>query len=296
MNIEFHYYSLYYLCVSAGFSESDAETIALSSQLVDESISPREVFLNGRRLFTEVTQNYVFWDEDVGAQIYRPFHFIPGDPEEAATKRIDEKASPYVVTADSPLSRDILITALRTQNLFRIGIALHSYADTWAHQNYSGKSEKLNSLDPSSIIPSVGHLQALKRPDIPGGRWTDTRLKPEFAGVVNAERFAIAAKMVYRFLSTYNKRGFIDEDSVVGKLETIWKSSGVFRGSDSEGRAADYIIELDVPAFGKRSWLSRAMERIPESAWRGSLLESWNEAAKEHRLFCKKEFAIWGIS
>ncbi|MDP2792214.1 MAG: hypothetical protein Q8O15_10720, partial [Rectinemataceae bacterium] len=75
MNIEFHYYALQYISRCAGFSQVDASTIAISSQLVDECMAPWEVFPPPRqgaaakgeadfesyRLFhTQVTQNYVF--------------------------------------------------------------------------------------------------------------------------------------------------------------------------------------------------------------------------------------------
>ncbi|MFA6366013.1 MAG: DUF6765 family protein, partial [Candidatus Hydrogenedentales bacterium] len=131
MNIEFHYYALHYLSRCAGFSEDDASIIAISSQMVDECIAPWEILgwnpgfspgggaasaagigaesaagrvagsaagpgAGGRRL-TQVTQNYVFWDQTVARDIYRPFHFIPGDARLASARRVDGRAGRFVV-------------------------------------------------------------------------------------------------------------------------------------------------------------------------------------------------------
>ncbi len=272
MNIEFHYYALQYISRCAGFSQDAASTIAISSQLVDECMAPWEVLGLQRRdftapggaglesassFYTHVTQNYVFWDETVAMNIYRPFHFIPGNMTAASELRLDGRAGRFVVTADSPLAREILVAALKTRNLYRIGVALHAYADTWAHQNFSGDDEAQNALDPSSALPAAGHLQAFKNPDNPRLTWEDKRLKPQFSEIRNADRFLKAAGMIYRFLCTYNKRPFIDQDFVTYRLEELWKNKpgaeGRARG-DSTASASDYIIDLDVPPYSPETW------------------------------------------
>ncbi|HWP68842.1 MAG TPA: DUF6765 family protein, partial [Rectinemataceae bacterium] len=226
MNIEFHYYALHYISRCAGFSEEDAQIIANSSQLVDECTAPWEIKGESPGSLTQVTQNYVFWDEGVAKGIYRPFHFIPGEQALAASMRRDEKPGRFVTTEDSPLAREVLIAALKTKDLFRIGIGLHAYADTWAHQNFSGDSEPQNALQHESLLPAAGHLQALKNPDNPRLIWTDPRLKDEYRVVDNALRFSRAANMIYRFLCTYNRRGFADGPLIVDKLEELWAHRG----------------------------------------------------------------------
>lgn len=332
MNIEFHYYALRYLCKNAGFPGEDASTIAISSQLVDECTAPWEVFGKGRGAFTQITQNYVFWDEKVAQDIYRPFHFIPGDGELAGSRRKDGRPGRYVVTEDSGLAREILIVALKTHDLFRIGIALHAYADTWAHQNFSSNQEDQNALEPSSLIPAVGHLPAFRKPDIPRLVWHDTRLKEPFQEVHNADRFSRAATMIYRFLCTYNRKGFADEPFVVGKLEELWRNKE--GADDGAARASDYIVDFDVPpyerdawalraggaasglmqgasdfqysGYSRFSWLKTAASKaqsalgslrgtIPETTYSGSLFERWNKAAADHKAFCGQLFAQRGI-
>ena len=331
MNIEFHYYTLFYLARNAGFDESEAQVIAISSQLVDECLMPWAVGQRGESAATEVTQNYSFWDEDVCRDIYRPFHFIPGERDTAARRRLDGKPGRWPVSADSPLAREILIAALKTGSPFRIGIALHAYADTWAHQDFSADQEEANSLGRLGL-PPVGHLQALGTPDDPRLSWSDPRLKAEHGAVDNSKRCAAAALRIFRFLRTYRRAGFKDDSLIVGHLIELWKGGGV---RDASARASDYIVDLDVPPYIPESWaleaggipsgmLGGAVPRFPTgyegSSWisraavkaestlgvvRGSIEGSrytgspfarWNEAAREHREFCLKLFFLRGIA
>jgi hypothetical protein len=328
MNIEFHYYTLNYLCRSAGFTEAEATTIALSSQLTDEATSPWRIGEGRFSSLTEVTQNYSFWSESVRRDIYLPFHFIPGEAEFATASRQDKVKSPLLVTSDSPASREILLSALRSRDLYRIGIAFHAYADTWAHQNFSGALDPVNALDTSSPLPAIGHLQALRKPDDPGLLWVDPRLIPGESEVDNAGRFLAAAKKIYRFLRTYLRVEFSDEDFVLDRLERIWRSPRS-RG-DAVARAADYVVELSVPPYehglwsrlaGARSqgaesllpagydglaWIGAAQGRgdgsggiargtLQISAYDGSAFERWNRAARAHREVCRAVFSERGF-
>ncbi len=236
--------------------------MAISSQMVDENLAPWEIVGDNRTTLSIVTQNYQFWDEPTARTIYRPFHFLPGERSKADLCRRDARAGKHPVTADSPLAREILIAALKSGNLYRIGIALHAYADTWAHQNFSADLEPQNALDPRSPLPPVGHLQALKNPDYPRLRWQDPRLRQEFSEVYNADRFAQAARMIYRFLTTSKKKGFDDEVFVVGKLRELWEvdsaGKGIAAREDSLARVSDYIIEFDIPPYEPEAWVLRA--------------------------------------
>ena len=134
-----------------------------------------------------------------------PLH--PRRPGPASRERVDGAASRWTVTPDSPLAKELLVAALKTGDDFRIGIALHTYADTWAHQHFSGRVEQGNVVDPSSPLPPAGHLQALRAPDDAAGRWTDARLVPELSRVDNAARFRAAARKIYRYLRTFLRSG-----------------------------------------------------------------------------------------
>jgi hypothetical protein len=331
MNIEFHYYAIHFLCKSAGFDENDALTVAISSQLVDDCVAPWELVGGGRSRRTQVTQNYQFWDAKVAEDIYRPFHFIPGDKNLASQRRNDGRAGNFPVTEDSALAKEILVAALKSGNLYRIGIAVHAYADTWAHQNFSGDSEPENALDRDSPLPAAGHLQAFRNPDDPVKSWRDGRLRPEYSSITNADRFTRAATMIHRYLRTYKKRGFSDETLVISRLREYWDKAPAY--SDTAARIPDYIIDLDVPPYRKDAWPTEAGGRsnsilgdakpydsgydklswlrgaaskatsalgsirgiIPIETYNGSDFERWNRAAEDHRTYCHTIFRQRGI-
>ena len=47
--------------------------------------------------------------------------------------------------------KKLLIEGLKTRNLYRVGIAIHTYTDSWAHQNFSGLDEEWNTTESSSL-------------------------------------------------------------------------------------------------------------------------------------------------
>jgi hypothetical protein len=314
MNLEFHYYSVYFLCLRAGLSEASSSDIAFSSQYVDNALVPYEIDDAGFSYATQVTQNYVFWDEATLRDIYLPFHFIPGDEALAGAARADGMASRWAVTPDSHLAKELLLAALRSGDDFRIGIALHAYADGWAHQNFSGRTEPCNVLDASSPLPPAGHLQALRAPDDASGRWVDPRLTSSLSRVDNGLRFREAARKVYRYLRTYRREGFGDEELHLDELSLAWSR---YPG-DMKARLASFTVDLGVPPYDKSAYLdlagldeeqdeasriagydklswaraelvrraglgSGARRAATKGRFRGSALHRWNEAAKAHR-------------
>jgi hypothetical protein len=312
MNVEFHYYAVLFLASRAGFSETEARTLATSSQYVDNAIMAWEARTSAGPWRGTVTQNYLFWDEDISDSVYLPFHFLPGDQVHAASQRRDGARNPYIVTPDSPLAKAVLVSALESHNLYRIGIALHSYADTWAHQNFTGRLEEANAIDLSSRLPPAGHLRALRSPDEALGLWRDDRLVPGLEFVDNRERFLLAAKKIYRYLRTFRRESFTDEELVLSELGTIWKRDG----RDMEARIADFCIALEVEPFRRGAWAAEAgmtgqdsedgrangydklqwlkaelrrrtgaddgILRFDSPRFEGSDLQRWDEAAKEH--------------
>lgn len=253
MNYLFHYYSVRWLAREAGVPEAEAETIARSSQFVDEAVRPGRVETGRAPYDLIATQDYLFWDESILSEVYLPFHFLPGDPEEAGRKRRDGARNRWAVTPNGEAARELLVGALRTRNPFRIGIALHAFADGWAHQNFTARWEDFNALDGSGALPPVGHLQALTNPDDPSRLWTDPRLLPEHFRIDNAARFLEAARKIFRYLRTWLRRPFRDEDLLLPKLEDLLRAPG-----GREGVEAAFIVDGDVPKYEKGSWAREA--------------------------------------
>jgi hypothetical protein len=222
---------------------------------VDDRTYP--VAIEGSRGIDEViaTQSFDSVDDPRSRGIRLAFHFVPGVQAEASALRLDGKASPLVVTPNGPRAKDLLVAALKTRDPYRVGVALHTYADTWAHANFSGTMEATNAFVSDDPVPPVGHAPALKRPDALNEVWDDPRLVPAHARIVNRERFTAAARMVYKYLATYARRGFDDVDLVEMELAELWGRSG------EKGRAerfADYSIATEAPPYERAAWLEAA--------------------------------------
>lgn len=257
MNIEFHYYILNMLCRYAGFDEEEARVISYASQFVDYNLVSYTIDTAGKSYHSIPTQNYGFWSSETPRQVYVPFHFVPGEIDHGRTRRKDGRTNRLDTTPDSPAAKQILISALKSRDLYRVGIALHTYADTWAHQNFSGIRETWNSCDEGSIIPPIGHAQMLKTPDLLAQRWEDPRLLPPHRAVDNRERVFAAARKIYKYLCTYNRRPFSDADLVMDMLAARLGRPGAER--PMEERILDLTIEENIERFDRTEWVREAI-------------------------------------
>jgi hypothetical protein len=294
VNVEFHYYVVYHLARKAGMADQDAWVLAYSSQHVDASTVSYTVQTPNGDYRTAVTQDYGWWDESFPRTVYVPFHFFPGDPAYRGAHRADGSVNPLNTTPGSPNVKALLLDALRTRDLYRVGIGLHTYADSWAHQNFTGMLEDWNTVDSSPLIPSIGHAQALTSPDRIGLAWEDPRLEPAQRSIRNWERQRAAARMVYRYLATYNKRGLEDTEWVIDELfELLSPQQG---SRDGKERILDLIIFQDLRRYERREWLEEAVIVEPgmtggtESEQSGYDKLLWLKDAALHRtaLFRKK--------
>jgi hypothetical protein len=207
VQIDFHYCTIRILAEKAGFSPEDAQIIAYASQYVDDAVDHQKMQVTGQidifsRRFTENTFDPVCtahrglqliksFKDDVQKKIFIPFHFLPGT----------ENAENLIVKKDSVFARKLVGRALtelakasgemRILNLIRLGITLHTYADTWTHQDFSGiHSSKDNDVKTIEIyksgkwekipvllkleydsLPDIGHAEVGPYPDISHLKW-----------------------------------------------------------------------------------------------------------------------------
>ena len=218
MNLDFHYFVIKTLAYTAGFSEKDAQTIAYYSQQVDDftKSSPMRVRQEPTAYFVE--KGYA-WELDNGLwevqphptgidilqsleKHYRhttlvPFHFIPARPLAELEADPDFTRADYrCVRADDEravLIHQIIEDAVEAvwlqkceRSLMQLGMALHTYADTYAHCGYSGlegwensafiqeaynqMTEKEEVLSGERLaywmLPHIGHANAGYVPDV----------------------------------------------------------------------------------------------------------------------------------
>ena len=200
MDKEFHYYITGILAHKAGFSEEESSIIAYSSQLVDDNSNVFTV--EGYSNYISQTKN-ILKPRKTLMRIYSTFHFIPGDPMAESARRKDGKMHILNTTPNSKLSQEMMRRAFNSSEecrLYRIGIASHAYADTWAHQNFVGFNDSFNGFD-LNPIPNTGHADAMLNPDKIKKNWIDNRLvKSE---INNNDRFILAATHLFYKYTEY---------------------------------------------------------------------------------------------
>ena len=141
MDTEFHYYVTYLIAAKAGFGPDEAEILAYGCQYTDDNnfvvkINPGEKGLEYGNYISQ-TVNITKPAGEL-LRIHPLFHFIPGDPVFDRAYRRDGAMHWLNTTPDSGNARQIMDAALESDNAYRLGIALHAYADTWSHQNFAG--------------------------------------------------------------------------------------------------------------------------------------------------------------
>ncbi len=246
MQKDFHYCCIKCLSRVAGFPEDEAQVIAYASQYVDDATEHKGIQIEGvpdaakdlvmKGRFEPVCtahsgiQYISGLKKDVQLKVYVPFHFIPREPYDAAGAGLYD----YRVKADSPLVKSIMSEAVlgyknarsegddaRLGALIKLGIALHSYADSWSHDRFSGRwsaadndIERLRILDGGQwkelglierilydLSPSIGHAEAMNMPDQSHLAW---RYEHDASGInvtsENSEKFLEAAGTIYNVL------------------------------------------------------------------------------------------------
>jgi len=220
MEKDFHFYVTYALANKAGFSNDDAYIIAYSSQYVDdnnESQYPRKggppqfpfgIRTNGGFFRPIMTQSMSVKSlvYEIQKFVYVPFHFLPGD----SNQPIDGAYSRYSTTPDSQNARKLLRTALATNDPYRVGIAVHTFADTWSHQNFTGYEEDWNSVfhwrNPfRALAPNIGHADVGHLADEISTTWNDYRLDKPHRKRNNRKTALQACKRIFQEFRTARK-------------------------------------------------------------------------------------------
>ncbi|MCY4531323.1 MAG: hypothetical protein OXC84_03160 [Gammaproteobacteria bacterium] len=201
MQIDGHHTMTYIAARLAGFNRKKASIIAYSAQYVDDATNSGVIKFKNNAMYGHISSahkmlDYRNSDELANHKVWVPFHFLPGNggkpagenPEGGFIKKL-------VCFPDSYVARDMLCVCVADSNkpyaLHRLGITMHVYADTWAHQGFAGTNHKINevsditsndaTLDKSffnkianfflSESFPLGHGAALSHPDHPFLIW-----------------------------------------------------------------------------------------------------------------------------
>lgn len=254
MKLDAHYYAVLAFCRACGFKKKSAHQIAYTSQFVDDAkinhiviqgnpgniqydvIDNQPLFFNMATChsYTRIkTFNYSAMINNTCA-----FHFALGCKGKNFAKKLR-------CTEESPVIVNILNESLEQDDLVKLGMALHVYADTFSHQGFSGLLSKVNDIKECKTLskipwskvhkivsffkwftkdkfdklfdkamPAYGHGQAMEYPDLPNLTWSykydysdqfSTSYKS--SGVIdNKERFKRAFQKIREHLEDYLKR------------------------------------------------------------------------------------------
>jgi len=303
MQIDFHYCMVRLLSEKAGFTPDEAQIIAYASQFVDDANANKSFKIKDvpdfgferyrDECFDPVCtahkniENVKGLESVVQRKVYISYHFIPKEK----FKGTDDLNYEYKTASNNSFAREILNNALnelrgnkknRQQKLIKLGIALHSYADTWSHQGFSGKkSMKDNDIERVRLykgsdveevsdsllgifgeLAPIGHIQASVYPDRSDLSW---RYEQNYDGFdVHRENTLIyleAARTIYETLCKFNDVSF------------SWKQT------------VDKIKEcLSVPTDSKKAKFKKYVEVFPEIEF-DYHHDDWRRAAIKNGFF-----------
>ncbi len=152
MQKDIHYYFTQEYLKRSGFDRKDAEIISIMDQLTDVFYNPMD-FVQIMKDLTRIALHHFFHPTDS-----------------------------IICMADSPIIADYIKQAF-SSDIFLFGIFLHTYQDSFSHQGFSGYQTDRNSIykwyNPLSVIPNIGHAEAMTLPDIATETWTDFRFDEE---------------------------------------------------------------------------------------------------------------------
>jgi hypothetical protein len=165
--------------------------------------------------------------------VWVPFHFLPGNGGLPAGRDPDGPfVRKLVCVPDSPVARDMVDAAIaqrsKRHGLHRLGIAMHVYADTWAHQGFAGVSHAINHARHLTTGPEaqpdvskmnrlkryflnealpLGHGAVLGNPDRPYLLWGYTNGHGERIVRDNPRDFVLAANRMCQAMQRYRAGG-----------------------------------------------------------------------------------------
>ena len=294
MNISFHYFAVKTIASLAGFCDREAQQIAMYSQFVDDYSAPLHMTCSNipdkiiqsdvldlyaptlRGNFRPVSTGFAnpFEYATLIARreqrlILSPFHFTVFDESQGGNPHI--RVIPLAFGDGSLIDRllhkeiaDYHKGETRNITLLRMGMLLHIFADSHAHQMFTGYDSQVNRVNIIQVqdnisgeditpvaragirglfnraisnIPAIGHVQAGHNPDIPNITFSLTYDSKMIHNRDNTELFLEAGRHVYRYLQLCKghengdlcdklRQGFLAEMPRRNKVSSLAKAWG----------------------------------------------------------------------
>jgi hypothetical protein len=304
MQIDFHHATTYVLARLAGFSRSEANTVAYSSQYVDDATSYGPIFFDNKALYQRVSSAHKMLDiRNTKAlnnhQVWIPFHFLPGNGGKGMGKNPDGTfINKLVCKPNSPIAQQMIKNAIlekdKSYGLHRFGVVMHIYADTWAHQGFAGVLNQINEVENAKetsnsglfdgglkkflfdilddIIPPLGHGRANVLPDMPFLKWQYKDGHGQLINRDNTGQFCNACKAMFKAMKRYqtgDPTATVTDIPIADmkKLRSLFKN---IKKKDGEERHKSWLKNIK---NGEFSFGSETVKYYP----RGS--KSWKHTA-----------------
>jgi hypothetical protein len=233
MQIDFHHGVTYVCARLAGFEHHAASTIAYCAQYVDDATNAGLIRFDNGALFSRISSAHKMLDYRnfqilANYRVWIPFHFLPGngglpagqDPAGSFIEKLICRPNSYVA---QDMVRECIERRHTTYGLYRLGITMHVYVDTWAHQGFAGVNHRVNearqwvdgSGQPDRALMSrlkgyfisealpLGHGAVLSNPDKPFLQWGYTNGRGERIARNNPKDFLEAAEQMCKAMQRY---------------------------------------------------------------------------------------------
>lgn len=309
MQIDGHHTMTYVAARLAGFSRAKASIIAYSAQYVDDATNSGQIKFDNEAMYGRISSahkmlDYRNSDELANHLVWVPFHFLPGNGGKPAGKNPGGRfIRKLVCFPDSYVARDMLrvcaADADKPYALHRLGITMHVYADTFAHQGFAGINHKINevrniksnnkALDRrflnkiinyflSESFP-LGHGAALSHPDRPSLVWEYSNGLGERVRRDNQQIFMSAIDKMCRAMQCFIQGDVtMNLESMPGipakDAKIILSLIKSIRGDSGEERHQKWIDEINKGRFsfgaekiayvgkGRGSWKYKSIGQI----------------------------------
>lgn len=316
MQIDFHHAATYVIARLAGLSAAEAEIVAYSAQYVDDATHSGLIRFDNGAMYHHISPahralDYRNFNELSNHYVWVPFHFLPGNGGLPAGQSppggFIEK---LICWPDSPVAHDLLRACIEARHapsgLHRLGITLHIYADTWAHQGFSGVkhaynrashiqdadgrpdlelSDRLKNYFVNEALP-LGHGTVLSNPDLPFLVWSYENGRGNRVHRDNPRDYLRAAERLFIAIGRYVAG---DADATVRELAPADRAvmERLFRGLTSRNSHVRHAGWLAAIAAGEFSF---GPERIGylaegEGSWKQQALGACTEIDERLQIF-----------
>lgn len=309
MQIDGHHGMTYVLARMAGFKHEEADKIAYAAQYVDDATNSGLIKFDNGAMYSRASSAHGVFDfknhlnEHENHLVWVSFHFLPGnDGKDAGDNTEASFIEKLVCRPDSYTAREMIDYCLKGHDkdyaLHRLGITMHVYADTFAHQGFAGIIHDVNKIEDlkmenedmslfdkvaskgaSSGFP-MGHGPALECPDKPYLNWSYTNGLGDKIERNNLDDFMTAAQTMFGELVRYRFESGMGELSeeltenaefnfgkIKHNLQTFTEPHGEERHerwleSIANGDFSFDAVELTYVAKGEGSWKYEAIGQL----------------------------------